>query len=42
MTIVQRIQFLKWAAQHRIPVKKYPAYGERVAKIWLKFNSKYK
>jgi len=40
MTIIQRIQFLKWAASHRLPVKRYPAYGERVAKFWLKFKCK--
>ena len=40
MNIVQRIQFLKWAASHRLPVKRYPAYGERLARLWLKFNFK--
>jgi len=40
MNIVQRIQFLKWCASHRLPVKRFPAYGERVASIWI--NAKYK
>jgi hypothetical protein len=35
MNIVQRINFLKWCAAHRLPVKRFPAYGERMAKIWM-------
>jgi hypothetical protein len=36
MNIVQRIQFLQWCAKHRIPAKRFPAYAERVAKLWIK------
>jgi hypothetical protein len=44
MTIVQQMlcrkEFVLWAASRRLPIKKYPAYGERLWRVfkaaWLK------
>lgn len=44
MTIVQQMlcrkEFVLWAASRRLPIKKYPSYGERLWRVfkaaWLK------
>jgi hypothetical protein len=38
VTIVQQMlcrkEFAIWAARHRLPIKRYPKYGERVFQIF--------
>jgi hypothetical protein len=38
MNLVQQIkmkrEFMDWAAKRKLPVKKYPGYGERVWRFW--------